>query len=258
MKPDILVMGICHPGKLDYLNKSLDSVEPIESIFNKKILAIDQFNGHVFPQPFKKKFTAKNWEILIDNHKSRPKSILHAIQAAESDWVFYTEDDIALEIPNDFDLNNFIIDFDGKQPGMFSLTFGGTQHDLRKNDVGDMAFAEKNMIYSDDELICFKRIEETNDGHFFEFPGLFIRKDLFEKCILHAMEFNKGHQIERGLTYSWFALELDKQYYKASILKKEMLDYREDDAMRIFYKGRFIKILDPLQGHFAYGGDTNV
>ena len=107
MKPDILLMGICHPGKLAYLNQSLDSVDPIESIFNKKILAIDQFNGHVFPQPFKKKFTAKNWTILIDNHRSRPKSVLHALRTSESEWVFYTEDDIILEIPVDFDFSKY-------------------------------------------------------------------------------------------------------------------------------------------------------
>jgi hypothetical protein len=86
----------------------LDSVDPIQSIFNKKILAIDEFNGHVFPQPFKKKFTTKGWDILIDNHMSRTKSMLNAVRAAESDWVFYTEDDIVLELPSDFDLNNFI------------------------------------------------------------------------------------------------------------------------------------------------------
>ena len=39
MKPDILVMGICHPTKLTYLNQSLDSVDPIQSIFNKKLSA---------------------------------------------------------------------------------------------------------------------------------------------------------------------------------------------------------------------------
>lgn len=258
MKPDILLMGICHPGKLAYLNQSLDSVDPIQTLFNKKILAVDQFNGHVFPQPFKKKFSAKDWTILIDSHRSRPKSVLHALNTAESDWVFYTEDDILLEIPVDFDLSKFDKNIDGKELGMLSLNFGGTELDLTKNDVGDIAFAEQNMIYSDDKLICFKRIEETNDGHFFEFPGVFVRKSIFKECLLHAMEFHKRAQIERALTFSWFDLEMGKKYYKASVLKKEVLDYRENNAIEILHNGRFFKTIDPLQGHFAYGGDTHI
>lgn len=258
MKPDILVMGICHPTKLNYLNQSLDSVDPIAMIFDKKILAIDEFNGHVFPQPFKKKFSAKNWEILIDNHMSRTKSLLHAVESAQSEWVFYTEDDIVLELPINFDLNNFIKIVDGREPGMFSLTFGGTKHDLSKNDVGDMAFAEENEIYSDDNLFCFRRLEETKDDFFFEFPGLFIRKDLLHKCLIHTMEFNKNCQIEYGLSLSWFDLHLYKNYYKASILKRDFLNFRNTNAMNILHHGRLFKIIDPLQGQFAYGGNTNV
>jgi hypothetical protein len=258
MKPDIIVVGICHPTKLNYLNQSLDSVDPIGSIFDKKILAIDEFNGYVFPQPFKKKFSLKNWKIIIDNHKSRPKSLLNAVQACESEWVFYNEDDIVLELPNDFDLNTFMKVSDGREPGMFSLTFGGTKHNLRMNDVGDMALAEENVIYSDDKFFCFRRLEETRDDFFFEFPGLFIRRDLLEKCLIHCMEHNKGYQIEFALSLSWFQLNLNENYYKASILKREFLDYRTTDAMEILHKGRFFKIIDPLQGHFAYGGNTNV
>ena len=251
-------MGICHPSKLTYLNQSLDSVDPIQSVFNKKILAIDEFNGNVFPQPFKKKFSAKDWDIIIDSHMSRSKSMLNAVRAAESEWVFYTEDDIVLELPQDFDLDKFIKIVDGREPGMFSLTFGGTKHDLSKNDVGDLAFAEQNEIYSDDKLFCFRRLEETKDDFFFEFPGLFIRKDLLEKCLVHCMEHNKNCQIEFGLSLSWFQLHLYKNYYKASILKREFLDYRNTNAMNILHHGRFFKTIDPLQGQFAYGGNTNV
>jgi hypothetical protein len=255
---DIILMGICHPAKLNYLNQSLDSVDKYNHLFKNKILAIDQFNGHVFPQPFKSKFSAKNWNIIIDNHKSRSKSILNALRAAESDWIFYTEDDIILDLPENFDLSNFTNDIDGRKPGLISLNFGGTKHDLSVNNVGDMAQAEENAIYSDDDLICFRRIEETKDDFFFDFPGLFVKKDVFEKCILHAMEFNKNYQIEYALSLSWFQLEMDKEYFKASILKKDFLNYRNNDAMDIHRKARFFKIIDPLQGQFAYGGNTNV
>lgn len=251
-------MGICHPTKLNYLNQSLDVIDSFESLFNKKILSIDEFNGYTFPQPFKNKFSAKNWEILIDNHMSRSKSMLRGVRSAESEWVFYTEDDIVLDLPENFDLNNFIKNIDGRQPGMFSLTFGGTKHDLSKNDVGDMATAENNQIYSDENVICFRRLEETRDDFFFEFPGLFIRRDLLEQCLVHSLEYNKNYQIEFALSLSWFQLNLDKNFYKASILRKEFLNYRNTDAMKILHNGRFFKIIDPLQGHFAYGGNTNV
>lgn len=251
-------MGICHPSKLFYLNQSLDSVDKYNHLFTKKILAIDEFNGHVFPYPFKKKYSAKNWSIIIDNHKSRSKSILNALRAAESEWVFYTEDDIALDLPIDFDLSKFAIESDGRRPGLISFNFGGTKHDLSINNVGDMAFAEENQIYTDQNLICFRRIEETRDDFFFDFPCVFVRKDIFEKCLLHAMEFNVNCQIEYALSLSWFQLGLNEEFYKSSILKKEFLEYRSNDAMDIHRKARFFKILDPLQGHFAYGGNTNV
>ena len=243
-------MGICHPGKLNYLNQSLDSIDKYNHIFAKKILAIDQFNGHTFPQPFKKKFTDKNWNIIIDSHMSRSKSILNALRAVESDWVFYTEDDIVLDLPDNFNLNNFIKDIDGRKPGLISLNFGGTKHDLSVNNVGDMAFAEENQIYADDDLICFRRLEDNRDDFFFDFPGLFVRKDVFEKCILHAMEFNKNYQIEFALSLTWFQLEMDKEYYKASILKNEFLDYRRNDAMDIHRKARFFKIFHDEINYF--------
>jgi hypothetical protein len=72
------------------------------------------------------------------------------------------------------------------------------------------------------------------------------------------MENNKNYQIEYGLSLSWFQLDLYKNYYKASILKREFLDFRDTNAMNILNSGRFFKIIDPLQGHFAYGGNTNV
>jgi len=256
MKPDIMLMGICHPGKLAYLNQSLDSVDPIQSIFNKKILAIDQFNGHVFPQPFKKKFTTKNWQILIDNHSSRPKSVLHALNESESDWVFYTEDDIVLQIPNDFDLNKFDIEIDDRKLGMLSLNYGGGELNFKNKDLADLSYLEKNIYVSDEKLICFVRDEELNDGHFFEFPGVFVKKELFKACIEDCLKNYVGHQIERALTFSWFNLKYHEKYYKASVLRKEFLEYRYDYSVISLNKGRFFEAIDPLQGQFAYGGRT--
>jgi len=258
MKPDALVMGICHPTKLNYLNQSLDSYDQFDNVFDKKMLAIDQFNGHVFPEAFKTKFSNKNWQIIIDNHKSRSKSILNGLNSTSNEWVFYNEDDIVMDLPKNFDFSNFLVNNDGRKPGMFSLTFGGTKHDLGKNDTGDMAYAETNVIFEDDELICFRRIESMKDDFFFEFPGLFIRTDLFISALTHSMKNNQNQQIEFALSRSWFELQLDKEFYKASILRKSFLSYRNNDAMDILHKGRFFNIIDPLQGHFAYGGNTNV
>lgn len=256
MKPDIMVMGICHPAKLSYLNQSLDSVDPVQDLFENKILAIDEFNGHKFPQPFINKFSSKNWTILIDNHKSRPKSILHALTTSNSEWVFYTEDDIVLEIPKEFDIKCYDAEIENKKLGMLSLNYGGIDLNFQNNEFGDLIKIKENLIYENEKLVCFKRDENLNDGHFFEFPGVFVKKDLFLACIEYCLKNYIGHQIERALTFAWFDLNIQQKYYKASMLKKQILDLNGIYTIQDLNECRFFKAIDPLQGHFAYGGRT--
>lgn len=88
MNVDLLILGICNITKLRYLHKALSNLDKSNFKFNKKILAIDEFDGLKFPEVFEMQYTSTGWSILIDQHKSRNKSLIHGLEEAESEWVF--------------------------------------------------------------------------------------------------------------------------------------------------------------------------
>lgn len=257
MNVDLLILGICNITKLTYLHKALTNLDKSEFKFNKKILAIDEFDGLTFPDVFKMQYTKTGWSILIDQHKSRNKSMIHGLEEAESEWVFYSEDDIIIDFPKTLNLDYFMKESDGRMPGIISFSFGGTAVDLASNDVKDMAFAEENEIHSTDEYFAYRRIESMRDKYFFEFPAVFVRKDLFLQCLSYASEKYRNHQIEQALSLAWFELDFYKKFYKTTILKREFLNYRKDSALKIM-NCRYFSALDPNQGQFIHGGNTNI
>lgn len=257
MMVDLLILGICNITKLHYLHKSLKSLDSGNFKFSKKILAIDEFDGLKFPEVFNTEYSKAGWTILIDQHKSRNKSMIHGLNEAESEWVFYSEDDIIVDFPKSLKLSDLMKESDGREVGMISFSFGGTAVDLASNDVKDMAYAEENMIFSTDEYHAYRRIESMRDNYFFEFPAVFVRKDLFLKCLEYASENYRQHQIEQALSLAWFELGFHKKFYKTSILKKEFLGYRKDSALKIM-NCRYFSALDPFQGQFVHGGNTNI
>ena len=257
MNVDLLILGICNITKLSYLHKALSNLDKSNFKFNKKILAIDEFDGLKFPEVFKTQYTNTGWSILIDQHKSRNKSLIHGIEEAESEWIFYSEDDIIVNIPKSLNFDDLMKESDGRSPGIISFSFGGTAVNLAENDVKDMAFAEENEIYSNDEYFAYRRIELMRDNYFFEFPAVFVRKDLFLQCLDHASNKYRQYQIEQALSLAWFELNLHKKFYKTSILKREFLEYRKDSALKIM-NCRYFSALDPYQGQFIHGGNTNI
>jgi hypothetical protein len=258
MKPDALILAICHPKKLSMLLSVIPSIDKSKDHFDKRILAVDEFGGMEFPNDLVPGIKSKGWDVLIDNHHSRIKSMLHGVESSESDWIFYSEDDILINLPDSFNfgfLQN--IKDDEREMGMLSLTFGGTVHDLGGGNMGDMAFVDQNTIHEDDDAVCFIRIEDMKDSWFFEFPGLFVRKDILQQVLKTATEKWPTSQIEIALTNAWFDLGMEEKYYKASYLKKEFLEYKDSDPMKIISDGRFFEILDPTQGNSQYGGNHN-
>jgi hypothetical protein len=270
MKPDVMLLAICHPDKLKMLEEVIPSYNNISHMFGEKFLMVDEFSGMSFPDELLDRFTNMGWTVKKVQNHSRTKTMLECLEYIKSDWVFYSEDDIVIDLYPEFDFDKikFEMHDDGyygpRALGMLSLSFGGTIHDLAKGDLGDLEHYKKNTVYRDGKSVCFARIDQMRDSWFFEFPTIFIRKEILQTCLEHAHAFYSGLQIEMSLTKAWFGTEIESRfekniplmYYKASILRSEIDDI-PGDPMRLIDDSRFFKIIDPTQGRSNYGGNHN-
>lgn len=256
-----MVLGVCHPQKLDWLPKTLESIDRSGSIFYKKVLAIDEFKGMTFPNSLSGQISSSGWEVMVDNHMSRHKSMLHALDAMQdAEYVFYHEDDVLVDMPS---LETIVTSLEhvdnGRQCGMASLTLGGTKGWFSfSSGVGDLANIRNNIITETKEEISFKREELNRDIHFFEFPGLFVRTDLLRKCLDYAAQNCISMQIEQALTKAWFELKLDMSFFKCSIARSSLPDQIMLDDKQIFKNCRFLTNLDPKQGSSGYFGSHHI
>jgi hypothetical protein len=140
---------------------------------------------------------------------------------------------------------------------MVSLTLGGSTNHFPDEQYGDLKESEKNILYSSERWFAFKRLEIFKNDYFFEFPGLFIRTDLFKNTHESAKKFS-NMQIEKGLTKAYFDEKFQENYFKCSIAKnnfKDLLNSKEPS--RIFYESRLLQNLDPNQGNSQFGGGHN-
>ena len=247
------VSGIAHPQRMEWLRKTIDHMDSQEFPFRRKILTIDQFDGHTVKTEELTHFISRGWRIFLDSHKSRVKSFDRAFSEIETEYIFYNEDDVMANLPDIKDLsevfNNVITT---KQCGMISMTLGGTKYDAATMFIGDLKFMEENVILESEDYIIFRRLEEFENDYFFEFPGLWARTDLFKDCHTRAKGING--QIEQALTTSYKNGGCKDKYYKCSIAKKGSLKILLDDPSKVNSHCRLLKNLDPDQGNSPVGG----
>lgn len=253
MKITAFIMGIAHPDRMRWLLETITHMDQQNFPFAKKIVSIDQFDGHTVDFSTIKSLEDNGWVVLIDNFKSRIASMDRAFNLFDTEYVFYNEDDVKANLPKIEDLEfTFNHEIDGRKCGMISMTLGGTQFDSASNFIGDLKFMEDNKIMGNDEYLIFRRMEEFRNDWFFEFPGLFIRTDLFKTC--HESAKGRRKQIEQSLTDSYFNNWYDKIYYKCSIAKSNALDILLSEPSKVNSDCRLLENLDPHQGNGYFGG----
>lgn len=253
MEITAFIMGICHPIRLDWLQKNLVFTDAQEFPFVRKIVAVDQFSGYTLPKQLREEFVECGWEVIIDNHHSRPKTMDHILNI-DTEYMFYNEDDVLPIFPDFEDLNTvFNLDNAGRKCGMISLTVGGSDWIIDKNIYGDIVLLNDNILLENERYVFFKRIEEYKNNFFFEFPGLFIRTELFKQCHLTAKE-NKGTTIEMGLSDAYFQNDIDKNFYKCSVTKSNFLEVLLKDVPTAMTNCRMLHNLDVNQGSALVGG----
>ena len=250
------IMGICPKQRLDWLDKNITYLESQQFPFEEKILAIDQFNGNIFPKELEEKYIKLGWKLLIDSHHSRAKTMSNALSEVKTPYIFYNEDDVLSTMPKIEDIERcFNIKIEERECGMISMALGGTNFEAKDNYIGDLEFIDKNTIVDSDTYKIFKRLESTANSYFFEFPGLFIKTELFKKCHQDSLTRFKGHQIEQGLTLAYFKNRFQKKFNKASICKENALEILKSDPFKLNSHCRLLKDLDPLQGNNPHGGN---
>lgn len=257
-----MVLAVCHPQKLVWVKQVLDSFDSSETFkFDKKTIAIDEFNGWRFPNTLHENCRRAGWVVVKDNHKSRPKSMIHAMKFIRQDVVFYHEDDVLVNFPARADVEKIfsLKSPDGRECGICSLNIGGTEAWFSGHSgVGDLELVEKNTLEKFENYFCFLRSEEMRDPHFFEFPGMFVRTDILNKLLAHAMVNCTQMQIEKGLTKAWFDLGFDKKYFKCSVAKNNLPEIVRTAPKEIFKQCRLLTNLDPMQGNSGYFGSHHI
>ena len=248
------IMGISPPQRLLWLKNTIDYLDSQEFPFKKKIVSIDEINNHKVQKDLIKYFEDKGWDVLIDSHKSRILSMDRAFKLIDTELMFYNEDDVMAKMPKYEDVKNvFENRINGRECGMLSMTLGGTQYDAASGNIGDLKHMEENTILVNEEYRIFRRMEEFKNPWFFEFPGLFVKTDLFKDC--HNKTKGRNMQIEQGLTMSYLMSQYDKKYFKASVAKKNALHTLLEDGAKVNSHCRLLTNLDPDQGNSPLGGN---
>ena len=254
MEVTAFIMGICLPNRLDWLKRTIDSCDLQNFPFTRKIIAIDQFLGYTFPENLKDEFTKKGWDIIIDSHQSRSKTMDHILNI-DTEYLFYHEDDVIINFPTFEDVKKvFDINVDGRQCGIISLTVGGSDWIVKDNNYGDISLINENILLENDNYLFFKRLEAYKNDFFFEFPGLFIRTDLFKKCHTTVKNNNQPVGIEAGLSNAYFENNIHKDFFKCCVVKPGFLEALRGNVGVAMSNFRLLHNLDKNQGSQSFNG----
>ncbi len=257
MKIKACIMSIAHPQRLKWLHETIKFMDQQDFPFHKKIVIIDQFNGNTVPEFLVKKLENWGWEVKLVSMRSRIKATDLFFEDDGTDIIFYNEEDVKATLPNYNKLKEaFNTEYDNRKCGIISMTLGGTQYDAPSGNIGDLELIENNIILRDKErkAIFVQRLEKFQSKWFFEFPGLFIRENIFRKCHEEAKRTKRNLQIEMGLTEAYFNLHIDHEYYKASYCKEDTYSILKEHPERVNSHCRFLYNLDPNQGNSPFGG----
>jgi len=246
----MMLMGICPPQRLKWLGETKIALDNSGFPFVKKILAIDEFGGYKFPNNLYQYFVNSGWDVLIESCASRVEVMTHALKLINSEYTFYHEDDVLPRyLPTIYDLKTvFEIKYGDRECGMISLTLGGCQFDASSGNIGDLEFLEENAIVCDSKYKIFLRLEKYKNDWFFEFPGLFIRTDLFRSCHDYACRFLSGMGIEQALTKAYFDMGYNYKYFKCSVALPDALKILKRDPSLVNSHCRLLHNLDVNQG----------
>ena len=205
--------------RLDWLDKSIKSIDSLDFKFIDKVLSVDEFDGHKLREDTLLEYRNNGWIVDLVSFKNKHLSLKKAVDVCSGDYIFYTEDDIVLKfIPKDIiDIIN--LKDKSRTCGLLSMNLGGSLLDYPKH-LGDLPKWIGNTIIETENSISFIRDESMRSRWFFEFPCVFICKDILDVILKHPIISNNN--IEEVLTERFFFNNLQDKYFKASICNTEI------------------------------------
>jgi hypothetical protein len=178
-------------------------------------------------------------------------SFKEMVAKIDADYIFYIEDDIELvHVPQDIYELLTIKDDKGRSCGLLSMNLGGSS--LRyPYSFGDLPKLSQLLLSETPEYLMFLRKESLRNDFFFEFPCVFMNKELLKELL--EREFTQG-QIEMVLTY-YYTYYMPR-FYKASLCRPTLHDIVDklnnyvpiENFDSKLEEVKFYNILDPNQG----------
>jgi hypothetical protein len=239
--------------RIQWLNKSIESIDSLDFKFDEKIISVDEFDGFTISDSDVKHYLDNGWIVDRVSFKNKHAAIKKAVDLSKGDFIFYAEDDIIInKIPPDIK-EILSIEKEGKICGVLSMNLGGSKLDYPRH-LGDMPYWLENIIYEKDNLITFMRLESEASKWFIEFPSVFFNKELMSNLLDTTMIQN--NVIEETLTSNFFNNSYNKKYYKASICYdkiKEVISLLSSNNEVYFWNEKLesvklYKLLDQNQG----------
>lgn len=248
------------PKRIEWLKKSIKSIDLLKFKFNKKILSVDLIDDDQIDESFLNDVKNNGWVIDIVTFKNKHLSFKHAVDLSTADYIFYTEDDIIVNnIPSEiYDVLN--LGYENKKCGILSFNLGGSQLRYPYN-FGDMDSIRERILFKKENIISFVRDINKRNNFFVEFPAMFMKKELLIKLLSDPTIGNNF--IESELSNRYFSTHSDTIYFKQCMCYDkiiEIMDYLNlnknlpiHDADLLMEGCKFYKLLDPNQGGYVGG-----
>lgn len=240
-------------NRINWLDMSIESINKLKFKFDEKILSVDEFDGNKLDVNLIEKYKSYGWKIDLVSFKNKHLSLKKAVNESKSDYIFYTEDDILIRDIPEKTKKILSIKDNNRECGILSMNLGGSLLDYPRN-LGDLPFWLDNILYEDENLVSFLRLESQASRWFFEFPAMFVKTNIFND-ILDGNIIN-NNVIEEELTKRYFNKNFHISHFKSAICKKNIkptIDLLMDNKdvsfwIEILENSKFYKLLDPNQG----------
>lgn len=252
------------PKRIEWLKKSVESINLVEFKFNKKILSVDQVDEVEFDKSLIYDLENCGWIVDIVKFKNKHLSLKHAIDMCDSNYIFYTEDDIIInKIPIDIE-NVLSLDSGNKKCGILSFSLGGSLLQY-PHSFGDMDNISDRILYQKDNMISFSRDVNKRNNFFIEFPAMFISTEILNNLLSGSVITNGS--IEDELTRRYFSNNYHNDYFKQSMCYDKIInvmDHLSNDKSLLVHDAdlliegcKLYQLLDPNQGGYIGGLDLN-
>lgn len=243
-------IGTDREDRIKMLGNVLLDNQNILKIYNNIMISLDCFNGNPIPDDLLNKF-----KIIQGSYRSQVKNISNMLNNITSEWILYCEDDTVIDYLPDENSLNIILNnkIEDRECGMLSMNAGGSTFCWTSGNKGDLTDPSL-IIKSSDNYIILLRDESKRSNYFFSMPGVFIRKEIFEKLHNYCIINYKNSQIECALSKAWFDLGIDKKYYKATMGKKNLIETAINNPSKVDKDSLFLRFLDENTGSSSSGG----